>query len=274
MTTTLDCIRRHTGTALGIARRFARKLPKHVRREDIEQAALFGLWSWKRKHPDESADGWMGGLIIRIRGAIQDELRAQDWLPRKHKRERAEMRIHTLHDALAERLRSDDPDPEQALALKQEAEEARRAPLSERQAKFIDLAYYRDLKQSGAAVKMGLTEARVCQIHARAIQIMREHLAAPKETPHAKPRTAGGHVTSTLPEEGIDLRAELQRYQDWMVEQALIRSGGNKAQAARLLGLKRTALVMMLKARAPLLPRREQGPGLAKCGPLQVEEYP
>jgi transcriptional regulator with GAF, ATPase, and Fis domain len=56
-------------------------------------------------------------------------------------------------------------------------------------------------------------------------------------------------VVSALPEEGVNLRDEMQRYQEWLVQQALIRTNGNRAQAARLLGLKRTTLVMMLRAK-------------------------
>jgi hypothetical protein len=54
-------------------------------------------------------------------------------------------------------------------------------------------------------------------------------------------------IPSTLPDEGIDLAAELERYRDWMIEQALTRTLGNRQQAANLLGLNRTTLVEMLK---------------------------
>lgn len=60
-------------------------------------------------------------------------------------------------------------------------------------------------------------------------------------------------ATSTLPEEGIDLRAEVARYEEFLVDQALVRTLGNKAQAAQLLGLNRTTLVEMLKRR-PIAP--------------------
>ncbi len=59
-------------------------------------------------------------------------------------------------------------------------------------------------------------------------------------------------VVSALPPGGLNLRDELQRYQEWLVDQALIRTNGNRAAAARLLGLKRTTLVMMLKTEAPM----------------------
>lgn len=55
---------------------------------------------------------------------------------------------------------------------------------------------------------------------------------------------------SALPVGGLDLYGELQRYRDWLVSQALIKIHGNRARAARLLGIKRTTLVMMLRPRA------------------------
>lgn len=56
-------------------------------------------------------------------------------------------------------------------------------------------------------------------------------------------------VVSTLPEEGVNLRHEMRRYASWLIEQALIRTGGNRTRAARLLGLGRSTLVMMLRVR-------------------------
>lgn len=50
-----------------------------------------------------------------------------------------------------------------------------------------------------------------------------------------------------LPEEGLDLSEHLAELESSYIEQALARSGGNKAQAARLLGLNRTTLVEKLK---------------------------
>lgn len=60
--------------------------------------------------------------------------------------------------------------------------------------------------------------------------------------------TCGQHVLSpALPPGGIDLQRWLDGLAWSMIDQALERAGGNKAQAARLLGLERTTLVMRLK---------------------------
>lgn len=52
-----------------------------------------------------------------------------------------------------------------------------------------------------------------------------------------------------LPEQGIALKALLERIEDHFLGLALARTGGNRNLAARLLGLKRTTLVEKLKRR-------------------------
>jgi sigma-54 specific flagellar transcriptional regulator A len=66
------------------------------------------------------------------------------------------------------------------------------------------------------------------------------------DAPDANP---AGSATSlaVLPEEGIDLRAHLLDIERRLVTQALERSGGVVAHAARLLGLRRTTLVEKLR---------------------------
>ncbi|HEY6056254.1 MAG TPA: sigma-70 family RNA polymerase sigma factor [Gaiellaceae bacterium] len=54
-------------------------------------------------------------------------------------------------------------------------------------------------------------------------------------------------VPSVLPEGGLDLRAELARYRDWIIEQALIRTGGHQAKAARLLGFQQSSFSRALR---------------------------
>jgi sigma-54 specific flagellar transcriptional regulator A len=63
---------------------------------------------------------------------------------------------------------------------------------------------------------------------------------------------------ATLPADGIDLRAHLTQIERRLIEQALERSKGTVAHAARLLGLRRTTLVEKLRklglASAELVP--------------------
>lgn len=59
-----------------------------------------------------------------------------------------------------------------------------------------------------------------------------------------------------LPPDGVDLDRWLDGLAWSMIDQAIERTGGNRAQAARLLGLERTTLVERLKrgARTGALP--------------------
>ncbi len=58
---------------------------------------------------------------------------------------------------------------------------------------------------------------------------------------------AAGMSLSQLPDDGIDLRAHLHDIERKLVMQALDRSGGVVAHAARLLNLRRTTLVEKLR---------------------------
>jgi len=52
-----------------------------------------------------------------------------------------------------------------------------------------------------------------------------------------------------LPDVGVDLFSAVESYQNNLIRQALLRTGGNKNRAAQLLGLNRTTLVEMIRRR-------------------------
>jgi DNA-binding NtrC family response regulator len=54
-------------------------------------------------------------------------------------------------------------------------------------------------------------------------------------------------IAPELPNAGLELRAAVEAFENELIRQALERTGWNKNQAARLLGLNRTTLVEMLK---------------------------
>jgi sigma-54 specific flagellar transcriptional regulator A len=69
-----------------------------------------------------------------------------------------------------------------------------------------------------------------------------QHAALPRADGNSHPGDA-----ATLPADGIDLRAHLTQIERRLIEQALERSNGTVAHAARLLGLRRTTLVEKLR---------------------------
>jgi hypothetical protein len=86
---------------------------------------------------------------------------------------------------------------------------------------------------------------------------------------------SGAPAPSVLPEEGINLVAELERYKLWMIEQALIRTNGNQSEAGRLLGYPNNgrALWLFLHSRktgrlpAGMTKRARRAPGTEQPAP-------
>jgi len=79
--------------------------------------------------------------------------------------------------------------------------------------------------------------------------------------------SGGTAAPSTLPEAGLDLAASLMAYRDWMVSQALIRTSGNKSEAAKLLKVKRTTLNEILRTASPV--QLVQRPASSKRAPSE-----
>ncbi|HEY7957622.1 MAG: sigma-54-dependent transcriptional regulator [Polyangia bacterium] len=66
------------------------------------------------------------------------------------------------------------------------------------------------------------------------------------------PVATGGAAAPPLPEDGLDLVRALGDIEGKLIDEALRKSGGNRSQAARLLGLNRTTLIEKLKRKTRL----------------------
>ncbi len=84
-----------------IVRRFAMRLPRSVDRGDLDTAANVGLMAAIGGFDPTRGVRFESYCELRVKGALIDELRTQDWLPRPW-RARLELQKRTL-----ERLRSD-----------------------------------------------------------------------------------------------------------------------------------------------------------------------
>lgn len=73
----------HTAVARRIARRIARRCPAWMSRADLEGAALVGLTEAAARYEPARGEPFLGFAIRRIRGAVLDELRRGDLLPRR-----------------------------------------------------------------------------------------------------------------------------------------------------------------------------------------------
>ncbi len=117
--------------------RQAMTLPPHVSLEDLHSAGLVGLLQALRSYRPNSGATFETFARFRIRGAVLDELRRMDWVPRSvHEKARK------LQDALAslEQQKGRAPtDQEMARSLKLSAEEYRDLLEDVRPAAFLHL---------------------------------------------------------------------------------------------------------------------------------------
>jgi RNA polymerase sigma factor for flagellar operon FliA len=175
-----------------IAGGFQRKLPRNVLREDLIAAGMSGLWDAIRRHPDGGDDSFEWYVRVRIRGAILDELRAQDWLPRRA-RAAAEanagtdayvpppsvVRIDDVSEWEQNRCLADSSSSESAVAAKFTQETLVKAVelLPERERHIVSSHYFRGVKFKDLGAELGVSEPRISQLHSRAIARLKELMA-------------------------------------------------------------------------------------------------
>jgi RNA polymerase sigma factor for flagellar operon FliA len=76
-------IAEHTEVAKRIALKMARRCPSWIAREDLVSAGLLGLTEAARRYDETRAEPFLPFAEQRIRGAVLDELRRGDMLPRR-----------------------------------------------------------------------------------------------------------------------------------------------------------------------------------------------
>jgi RNA polymerase sigma factor for flagellar operon FliA len=164
--------------------RFLRKLPANVLRDDLIAAGTYGLVDSLRKNGETRGPTFEWYARIRIRGAILDELRTQDWLTRRargllasHNGEgqapvSAVVGIEDLSEAHRSWL-SDESTPSPLEAAEASADRAALADavasLGERERLIVTLHYFQGVQLKDIAAELGVSEPRVSQLHSRAI---------------------------------------------------------------------------------------------------------
>lgn len=215
-----------------IAQKIAVRLPSNIELDDLISAGVIGLMDAIDKYDPSRDNKFKTYAEFRIRGAILDELRAQDWVPRSI-RDKAKLLDRTMVQLEAELGRAPE-DEEVAKALNISVEEFHGLvnqvrpvsllsiddtqtfsntdkksilnilegsklnnpynqlniktikevvataieELPERQRLVLSLYYYEDLNLKEIGQVLRVTESRVSQLHAQAVQRLRAKLAA------------------------------------------------------------------------------------------------
>ena len=210
--------------------RLAMTLPEHVSQDDLFSTGLIGLLQALRNYDPACNTSFETYARVRVRGAMLDELRRMDWVPRTiHEKAR---KLKGVLSALEQKLGHTPTEVQMAKEMKMSPDEyaelldevrpaafvcldavsstddgdggalyeiiadnngespldnvsmselkqvifERLKELPEIQRKVIALYYVEDMHLREIAEVFGLTESRICQIHAQAVLSLRSFL--------------------------------------------------------------------------------------------------
>ena len=206
---TAEDIAEHMPLVQRIVAHFMRRLPRSVQREDLVSAGTLGLFHALRSSAHTCPEMFASYARIRIRGSIVDELRRHDWSPRRRKDPNAatgpssgRSNVTSIVPAALQSipparprvsvvgfddlpagstagLAEDCASPLDDVLARRENEALHKAvaALPEREREIITMRYFQGMPSKAIAQAMGLSEARISQLHARATSRLRELLA-------------------------------------------------------------------------------------------------
>lgn len=191
-------VTRHMPLVRQVVARFLRRLPANVLRDDLLAAGVHGLIDSLRKNGGDQGATFESYARIRIRGAILDELRTQDWLPRRARwaalgktaaSDDAPVAVIGLEDLTpGERIGSfgdaEEKDPCEQFTEREEARRLAEAieQLPARERTIVRMHYFQGARFKDIGEVLGVSEPRVSQLHTRAMgqlrKLLGEQLAA------------------------------------------------------------------------------------------------
>ena len=187
----------HMHLVLGIVADFMRRVPRSVQREDLIAAGSMGLLQALRSQKHTCPEMLTAYARIRIRGAVIDELRRHDWSPRRRRPQNVTPANDVpVNDAAANGEKSgvvvigfDDlppthslceegPSPLVQVESRRSGVDVRRAVelLPPRERTIVCMRYFDDVSSKAIASTLGLSEARVSQLLARATSQLKQLL--------------------------------------------------------------------------------------------------
>ena len=182
-------IRQHLPLVHRLARRMALRAPASIVRDDLLSAGTYGLFDSLIRNRGDGGASFACYARMRIRGAIYDELRANDWLPRRARqknrpepecgpaRPMAVIRFDDLLQGPDEALACNGPDGDPLEVLERKRVRSRLyeavSELPERDRLVVHLHYFKGMQIREIGKFLGVSEARVSQIHHRALGRLR-----------------------------------------------------------------------------------------------------
>lgn len=184
-----ELVEQYTDLVRRIANQIHRRSPPSVQRDDLIAAGMSGLWDALRRRGDNRDARFDFYVCTRVRGAIIDELRAEDWLPRRRSRTaegggapRATTSVVHFEDlglrdqrrVAAREFWDEDDAVESKMSMERVMSVMSRLPERERYVLMM-----RDIE--GVAIKdlgeeLGVSKPRICQLRTQALRRLREYL--------------------------------------------------------------------------------------------------
>jgi RNA polymerase sigma factor for flagellar operon FliA len=169
--------------------RMMRRVPPNVLRDDLVAAGSCGLLDALRRSSDHGpAFEWYAR--VRIRGALVDELRSEDWLSRRARARatkaradgsaggRAVVGFDDLPEVQQEFADKTSPTPLELVERRGDRTELDRAvaQLPKREASIVAWHYFDEVSFKTIAGRLGVSEPRISQLHSRAIDWLKTGL--------------------------------------------------------------------------------------------------
>jgi RNA polymerase sigma factor for flagellar operon FliA len=180
-----ELIKKHMPLVKKLARRMAMRSPASIVADDLFSAGSLGLIDSVIRNKCTDGASFACYVRMRIRGAIYDELRASDWLPRRSRSNQNEKQTEGPARPVAV-IRFDDlpvgpesnpenrgagTNPFEALSDKRVKQLLKNAldELPERDRLILHLHYFKGMQIREIGRFLGVSEARISQIHHRAL---------------------------------------------------------------------------------------------------------